>query len=318
VAFAQGRMYVVAYNDNKVTGYRTMPSNALARPDFALGSPSLEENTLATSFFITNPVPATNGRQLFVSSDFDRTLSVWNRIPDESAARPDWIYSLPFAPWDNALRGDTLVLAGQRQVAVWRRAPTGGELPDLNYRDRIGSVTFQDLRGVALDDRYFYLADAMAQKVYIWRGLPAATAEPAYTLDVSRVTRLSSDGTWLAATQTEGQSVTLFEIAKLPSASAGRVVGGAGRFNLPQGAKLAKGGLMIASTNFNQVHLWRRVEDAAAGRSADVLLGDSDPSAPPRATADAFFWPGVPAFDGSYLWVGEFKFSGRLLRFSVH
>lgn len=317
VAFAGGRTYVVAYNDNKVTCYRTLPSTAGARPDFALGSPSLDENTLVTSYFITNPVPATNGRQLFVSSDFDRTLSVWNAIPDESAARPDWIYALPFAPWDNALRGDTLALAGQRQIAIWRKAPTRGELPDLNYKDRIGSVAFQEIRGVAFDDRYFYVADAALERVYVWRGLPAASAEPVFTLSVPKVTRLSSDGIWLAATSTEGQQVRLFRVATLSSSATGSVVGGTGTFNLPQGATLSQGGLTIASTNFNQVHIWRRTDDAAAGRAADAILGASSTSMPPLTTTTGLFWPGVTAFDGSYLWVGEFKFSGRLLRYSV-
>jgi len=36
----------------------------------------------------------------------------------------------------------------------------------------------------------------------------------------------------------------------------------------------------------------------------------------PELTRNQFFWPGAIAFDGTYLWVGEFKFSGRLLRFS--
>jgi hypothetical protein len=46
------------------------------------------------------------------------------------------------------------------------------------------------------------------------------------------------------------------------------------------------------------------------------LLGakdDSDRSA--RIGRDKLFWPGALAFDGGYLWVGEFKFSTRILRF---
>jgi hypothetical protein len=86
---------------------------------------------------------------------------------------------------------------------------------------------------------------------------------------------------------------------------------------LPQGAKLARGGLFVGNTNNNRVHLWRSVDDAAAGRPADVVLGNANPGAPPQATASGFFWPGSAAYDGTYLWIGEFKFSGRLLRHSV-
>jgi hypothetical protein len=317
VAFALGRTYVVAYNDNRVTAYRALPTTRATRPDFAVGSPSLDVNTLATSHFITNGVPATDGARLYVSSDFDRTLSVWNRIPDESAARPDWLYRLPFAPWDNALSGDMLLLAGQQRIMGWRAAPRAGEMPDVNYVARIGPVAFQEIRGVALDAAYFYVGDFQAGRVHIWRGLPAADAEPAFSLEVPGVTRLSSDGTWLVATQTERQSVTVFEVARLAVGARGSAIGGPGRFNLPQTARVARGQLFIANTGFNQLQAWRRVEDAVAGRTPDVVLGDANPAAPPRITERTLFWPGAPAFDGSYLWVGEFKFSGRILRFSV-
>jgi hypothetical protein len=32
---------------------------------------------------------------------------------------------------------------------------------------------------------------------------------------------------------------------------------------------------------------------------------------------EGLFWPGGLSFDGAYLWTGEYKFSGRLLRCSL-
>ena len=32
---------------------------------------------------------------------------------------------------------------------------------------------------------------------------------------------------------------------------------------------------------------------------------------------EGLFWPGGLSFDGAYLWTGEYKFSGRLLRYSL-
>ena len=45
----------------------------------------------------------------------------------------------------------------------------------------IGNETFQDLKGVAVavDDRYFYLADYGAGKVYEWEGQPDENLNPA-------------------------------------------------------------------------------------------------------------------------------------------
>ncbi|MBI4538417.1 MAG: hypothetical protein HY704_02750 [Gemmatimonadetes bacterium] len=315
---ASGRVYIPLYNANKIVVYNQLPSRADLKPDFAIGSPDIDTNTLDTEFIITNPVPATSGSSLFVSSDFDRRLLVWTGLPDESGAHPNWVYDLSFPPWDNELYGSMLVLAGRDRVAVWKRLPLNGELPDLVFRDQIGSVRFQDLRGVALDDRYFYLADAQANRIYVWRGLPSQSSEPAFSLSVNRPLRLSSDGRYLAVTLTEDQTVLVYRVAELSPSARAYSVGGRGIFNLPQGAALARGHLFIANTNFNAVHIWRSVEDALAGKPADVLLGSNAGSGkPPQIGEATLFWPGAPAFDGSYLWLGEFKFSQRLLRFSV-
>ncbi|MBI4503806.1 MAG: hypothetical protein HY700_21920 [Gemmatimonadetes bacterium] len=111
----------------------------------------------------------------------------------------------------------------------------------------------------------------------------------------------------------------LYRVATLASQPVAAVVGGPGTFNLPQSGVVSRGALFIANTTSNLVHLWRDAADAAAGRTADVLLGATSvtPVPPPRITENTFFWPGAAAFDGSYLWVGEFKFSNRILRFSV-
>jgi hypothetical protein len=62
------------------------------------------------------------------------------------------------------------------------------------------------------------------------------------------------------------------------------------------------------------VLIWRNIEDAILGKGADVTLGIK--SWRPEIGKDRLFWPAVPSFDGDYLWLGEIKFSGRILRFS--
>jgi hypothetical protein len=62
------------------------------------------------------------------------------------------------------------------------------------------------------------------------------------------------------------------------------------------------------------VHVWNDIEAALRGAPADALLGSQDLK--PSTRREGLFWPGAAAFDGSYLWVGEFKFSGRIARFS--
>jgi hypothetical protein len=90
-----------------------------------------------------------------------------------------------------------------------------------------------------------------------------------------------------------------------------------GSVNLPQAATIAGGHFFVADTGHNQVEVWWSLDDALAGRPSDLVLGADDRNEKvPELTRNQFFWPGAIAFDGTYLWVGEFKFSGRLLRFS--
>jgi len=90
------------------------------------------------------------------------------------------------------------------------------------------------------------------------------------------------------------------------------------RFNGIGGAIVKDGHLLIADTGFGRIFIWTNMNDALAGKKADIVLGAEDLNETVQEIGrDKLFWPASLAFDGSFLWVGEFKFSGRILRFSV-
>jgi hypothetical protein len=314
MALAGDKLYISLSNGNKVVGYNSIPKSANQTPDFVIGSPDIYTNTLETEFIISNPVPTTDGKSLFVSSDFDKKLYVWKNLPDESGANPDFVYYLPDAPWDNALYENTLVLAGKQTVFIWKNLPKNGEEPELIFRNNIGNVNFNDLSGVAIDEKYFYLADSQSNKIYIWEGIPNQSSNPVYTISCDSPGRLSSDGSNLVTASTmsksPGGSVIIYNIDQLPNVQPNILTG---MFNLPQGALASKGHLFVGDTGFNTVHIWTDIEDAIVGKPADVFLGDKGHY--PEIGRSKLFWPAVPAYDGKYLWIGEFKFSERLLRF---
>jgi hypothetical protein len=320
VAIAGGRVYVCTGNGNKIVAFNSMPTTD-RDPDFVVGAPDLYTNTLEANHFITNPVPATDGRSLFISSDFDRTLHVWRDLPDESGAWADVVYTLPVGPWDNEIFNNTLILAGQDTVYVWRTLPLNGELPDLVYSKKIGSASFNDLRGVALDSRYFYLADRGAGKIYVWEGLPNNDTNPRFAISTTGPTRLSSDGTYLVVAATEApfnERIKLYRISELSSNPTPILLTGI-NINLPGGALVTGGHLFVADTVNSRVLIWNSISDMVAGRPPDVVLGEENfDDTNPAIGKDKLFWPAGLAFDGKYLWVGEFKFSGRVLRFSPH
>lgn len=321
VALAGNSLYISTCNGNKVVGYKTIPATTSARPDFVIGARDLKTNTLETNFIMSNPVPATDGKSLFVSSDFDRKLYVYLHLPNQSNAHPDYVY--PYGGWDNALYGNTFAEADTQKVYIWKTLPTDGKAPDITLSGRIGSIVLKEVKGVAIDDKYFYISDATANKVYVFEGIPTANSTPRYTLDVDQPFRLSSDGQFLVVTTTLSNAtghVRIYRVDQLSNNAKPWVLQeNQVSTNLPQSAVVSHGSLMIADTGFNRVLIWKQISDALNGAKPDVILGQGSlTQTQPLIGHNTTFWPSNLAFDGSYLWVGEFKFSERLLRFSVH
>ncbi len=320
VAITGNKIYISLYNGNKIVAYNSIPTSSEQKPELAVGSSDLGTNTLDNVGFITNPVIETDGKSLFVSSDFDGKLSIWKSLPDEDSARPDFIYDLAMSPWDSELFQNKLILAGRDKVYIWNSLPLNGELPDIKIERSIGSITLYEIRGVAMDEKYFYLADS--NKIHIWEGIPKKDADPKFSIDALGATRLSSDGKYLVVAATEAPSEEMIKVYKLDGLSSGSkpflIRNKNFWFNLPQGVLASEGHLFIGDAGNNRVLVWNSIDEAVAGKNPDIILGEENlEDFVPEIGRDKLFLPAGLAFDGSYLWVGEFKFSGRILRFSV-
>lgn len=313
---AQGRLYVCNYNGNNVLGWNSIPENADRPPDFSIGSDTPEQDTWAENFFIQNPALSTDGSSLFASSDFDRKLFVWRTLPEESGAPPDIVIRLQEGPWDNALHGTKLALAGRRTVYLWHNLPLNGEPPDETFTGSIGGVELRELTGVAMDARYFYLADRQANRIYVWEGLPGVDTPPRFVLEMTNPGRISSDGKFLAAAPFEGHEVLVWRVDSLDGDIRPLQITGV-RFNLPGDALPAGGLFFVADRGNNRVAVWNRIDDALNGAPPNAFLGAADANDTRAGLSQTkLFMPGSLAYDGRHLWVGEFKFSTRILRFS--
>jgi len=320
-----GKLFISLYNSNKVVAFNSLPKLPTQCPDFAIGAPDIDTNTLDTNYFITNGIPATNGSSFFVSSDFDKKLYVWNSVPTKSGTHPDTVYKFEFfAPWDNALHNDIFVMAGKQQVQIWADGlPLYGNPADLTFDGQLGSVSFQNIVGVALDDKYLYIADSNAGKLYVWNALPDSNSSPLFSLDLSIIGRLSSDGTYLSVIIDGGNKVQIYSVGNLSSSSLPLVEiseisnpPAYSSINLAQGVLIAENHLFIADTNNSRVFCWKNITDAINGNFPEVVLGKQDySSVDPGIGSDSLFWPAALAFYRNKLWVSEFKFSGRLVSF---
>jgi len=340
VEIVNGYTYVTEYNGNRLAVFKGIPT-ATAKPNFYLGSPGEDStgtpvNTLLTNYLVTNPQVATLGGAMAISSDFDRKLYVWKKIPATDGAKPDLVWktqnqndsnplrAMDFQPDSNAATtaadGRPLfALAGERTFVVWRSIPTATtDSPVLNIKDSIGNVTFGGKLRVAADNKYFYLLDGEKKVIYVWAGLPADKNDsPDFTISAT-VDRIRSDGTWLIGTSLYASpNILVWPVSSLSQNVAPTGTVGF-RMNLPQDALVANGVLYVADTGFHRVLVWNSISAALAGASPDAYLGAaSSTDVSPAHSATDLRWAASLWVANGYLWVGERKFGHRVLRYAL-
>jgi len=325
VVQANGKIYICNYNGNSILVYDEPPTNLEPDPQFAIGVSNYNNNTLDSLGYIQNSCLATDGTRLIITSDYDIRIYIYNNFPTTSGQLPDQVISTePYdlGAWDNVLYNNKFVAAGRDLVCVWDDAGDLSQNPSKSFKGSIGSAIYNDLKGVALDNQFFYLADQNG-KVFIWEGIPANNSvNPVHTLDLGNVflNRISSDGTYLCIGQQIPATILIYRVADIASGNTEpwKVIDGRGFLNLPSEAITFNGSLAISNQSFHNVLLWEDINDAP-DTSKMIVLGQSSNSQwnKPAIGQNRLFMPGSILFENNHLWVGEHKFSSRILRFST-
>lgn len=313
--------------------YNSLPTKENQIPDFAIGAPDVNTNTKDTNYFVDNPAPLTDGKSLFVLSNFNHIMYVWKNLPDESGAKPDFAYKLSPPPQHTAIVRGSLVMDNTDYLFVWKKLPLNGEKPDVNFSKKINDLNIADISCIAGDEKYFYISSSKLNKTYVWDDVPLKDTPPKFTVETAigggggagqkGGGGCYSDGTYITTISTYEHTAKIYRISDLITnptnpAEPMKVGRPGGMFNLPESAIVSNNHVFVADTVYNRVLVWNNVDDAVAGKDPDVIIGaESLTEKLPEIGKDKLFWPSTLAFDGSYLWVGEFKFSGRVSRFSV-
>lgn len=318
-----GERVFITTNYHTMSAYNSIPTSIDQKPDFVIGGPDIYTNTLESNYFIINPMPVSDGKSLFVASDAGY-FYVWKNIPQESGAHPDYKYyigpdSIAFSVGDITIYDNTLILVGRDMLLKWNSLPLAGESPDVLLAGQIGTVKIGEstneslgITGVAMDDKYFYLG-VSTDEIYVWDGFPESDSEPVQILKDVRVLNLHSDGDYLIASNGDSATVTVYRVDDILTNPTKNIIDNG--LDGAAGAYLGNGQLFVAGAKAG-VHIWNDIEDAIDGRAADAILGSANNIDPPQIGRDKLFLPKFLTYDGNYLWVGEVKFSNRLLRFS--
>ena len=305
-----GKLFVAEYNGNRISVFDTIPTSPTEKPDWALLANEPTDYPLIDEFIIQNPIIESNGSMLFVSSDFDRSLSIWKQLPGSSGATPDIVmrrFDQP--PWDLVVHGKEIYLAGGNSVFGWsdieNTINTGNYSFDLNEKS-IGNITFQGVRGIAYNGSYFAVADAVSDTIYIWEGVPGKSDNPTYSLpNLANLGRIDMNDTHLAiGCYPGGSSFKVLELSSL-SAPSYQIIPGQ---DCPSEVSFNEKGFFIPSDD--KIIGWNSISDALAGSSPTMSFGGgTDKTNIGTKMASGIGW------DGYHFWVGEYKFSNRLLGF---
>ena len=197
-----------------------------------------------------------------------------------------------------------------------------GEEPEVMLSQQLGSIDISEGNGIAFDETYAYITSN--GKLYIWEQPFDWNEYPVKEISFDQsIGKISSNGEKLAA-QYSGPINTIIlvdvdsleddtpEFVELLSEQSGV------HFNLPQGVFIDGNYLFVADTSYHRVLIWNEIPSSGSDQP-DVVIGQSsfESGLKPKFTRDGLFMPSGVWFDGSYLWVGELKFSHRVLRYSI-
>jgi len=310
VVITDTAIYFIEYNGNRVTGWNQFPDSLENKtPDFSVFDSDPDVSTLLRDGFIQNPVLVNANGALVASSDYDRRMYVWNQAPGENGTHADYIYLIGFPAWDNTFADGTLIIAGRDSLAIWRDF-VPGNLPDEVIRGQLGTLPLSDVKGVAYDGTYLAVAEPQSDTVAVFEGIPAAGDEPLHSYSVRGPGRLDMRDGVLAIAPKEGSEVLVVDVTTTANPQALPV-----RVNLPNQAKFLPFGFGIADTSFHRVQIWNSLDDAIAGQDPAQIIG-GDIGDRPQTTRDRFYFPASLEVVAGHLYVGEFKFSNRIVAFS--
>lgn len=313
---------------NRILFWNPLPQKSSAPADGILIYPDFGPQDNRRGDFFTDEASAIipyNGKLIVVSREQNRIL-IWNKYPTRNRQKHD-LYLGKGVVYDeagnknfpggcgitqmNQPQGGAASQDGRlfvadtsnRRILIWNSIPSKNEtLPDLvigqtgfetcneeAVPDTTGKKINQPLNrftnptSLSIDGERMVVLDGENRRALVWNKLPTRNDQPAD-----------------------------YELTEFQNPAGGETI----KVGIAPNILASHGHLFLAADN-NRVLAWKNFPERD-GIPPDIVLGQPDWNATtPGRGKDKIKMPKALAFDGSYLWVGEFKFADRLLRFSV-
>ena len=319
IAITGDTVYVSDYNTNRIIGFNQSPTGPNSTPDFVIGAPDIQTNTLKDNHFISNGIPLSlQSGGLIIGDGMNTRLLCWNETPQYSGQSPDQVIDIHDEVIALAEHDGTIVVAGKWDgLKIWENGtPCDGNPADKTFRNTVGSIDTANLQSIAYDKKYFYLLDGNGT-LHVWKDIPAEGDEPKFSRELNTFEGiLYSDGKYLSISGMD--AFTFVKVSKLSEDGALEKIQISDRPQMIGHGIITDGRVFISDLSQNQVLAWQDLDAAVAGDDPDAILGAKDlEDTDPDKTKSGLFWPLRVEFDGERLWVGEYKFSGRVLSYQA-
>ncbi|PIU03745.1 hypothetical protein COT44_01560 [Candidatus Shapirobacteria bacterium CG08_land_8_20_14_0_20_39_18] len=325
-------LFVADSNNNRILIYNKIPANSSDLPDVVLGQKDFSTNRFVARNSRNNPRPATDGKSLIVGDDYNSLVQIYKNLPDENLADVD-IFTIEAGKNNICAYDGQLYCTAEDTIKRWN------SLPDKENQGSDFILRQPGLKNasISVDEQYIYVFNSSAAKVLIWHkdSFNKGNNQPDWILSTEASesllgprqgsSQISSDGVHLAVADSNYSRVLIWELPIRQNNQGPTLVLGGRNLNsppklklsLPQGVVVWQNHLFVSDTGSNRILIWSKFPQTQ-NDMPDIVLGQKDFYGNlPSNARDGLFQPSFMAFDGHFLWVGEFKWSDRLLRFSV-
>jgi len=319
--FSDGRHLFIGIDGRGVLIYKYLPDESCAQADIVVGGGQ------PIGFAPIGGSTASDGKKLFMAHREGSKVLIWNSIPDKDDQPPDVVLGLggkwfewgPSGAGKTGLNGPTSLATdgislfvsdkGNNRILVWNKIPTENQTPADFV---LGQPDF----------------DTTEPKL-----LPPVP-ENVEGMDLNGLDhpgQISTDGKRLAVVDQSGR-VLVWDLPIVKNNQRPNIIllgnifqrngplhheGPPIKFYYPSGVAIYGDNLFVSDMANNRILIWSRLP-TKLDDPPDIVLGQKDFNTNYPSTAkDGLLKPSDLSFDGSFLWVGEFKWSDRLVRFSV-
>ncbi|MBP5305846.1 MAG: hypothetical protein J6Z02_08345 [Lachnospiraceae bacterium] len=336
LVYAGKKTYFSCYNSSYVAIYDgVITKKKYDSPKGFIGADKKIRSVSVANGIYQNPTTATNGKNFVVADDYNRLLCIYKKIPKTNNVKADVVYRFGVAEYPLDVEIDStgkLYVLTAFSLLVWDSVPLKGETYTKRYElgTRIGNLGAK----LAVDDKFVFITSENDDTVYKFKKSAKSFKLTNATLKakIGRTRNIFSNGKYLISANEQENKVSVYKVKDL---SLYGEIKGEGfdpykQFSMPGSAIVTtEGKLVIADPGYDRVLLYDSVDAAIKDFYSYTQIGllDNYPVVsysdngfenteyPGVSTDGSLFMPTNLMYYGGHLWVGEFKFCSRILRY---